>query len=208
LNLRIVSYVIGRPGSGKDTQGSRLANCPGVDAVFLDAGSIFRSLARKADPEFKKNKNKMDGGDLLPDSYVNKVMGERISACRNRPIFLSGYPRTISQLEEFEFAFQAGVGFFFDTNKEECVRRIILRAATSGRKEDSSEEVIRHRMSQYDQATMPVLKALGASGRLVRINGMGEEDEVARRFALAFGSEFPRYREAVTASLGALILQI
>jgi len=208
LNLRIVSYIIGRPGSGKDTQGGRLARCPGIDAVFLDAGSIFRSLARGADPEFEKNKNKMDGGDLLPDWYVNKVMWERISACRNRPIFLSGYPRTISQLEEFESEFQKGVGFFFDTEECECARRIILRSGTSGRKEDSSEEIIRHRMLQYDQATIPVLEALRASDRLVRINGMGQEDEVARRFAVAFGARFPRHREAAIASLGALIMQI
>ena len=67
-----------------------------------------------------------------------------------------------------------------DVPQEELVRRIHERALVSNRSDDT-EEVIRHRLEEYEDKTRPVLDYYKVSGRLISIDGSGEISETNGR---------------------------
>ena len=63
---------------------------------------------------------------------------------------------------------------------EELVQRLLKRAQTSGRADDT-EDVIRERQDIYNRETAPLAATYKERGLLVEIDGMGDVDEVAGR---------------------------
>jgi adenylate kinase len=63
---------------------------------------------------------------------------------------------------------------------EELIQRLLNRAATEGRTDDT-EEVIRHRQDVYNEQTAPLLAVYAGRGLLVEVDGMGVVDEVSER---------------------------
>jgi adenylate kinase len=78
---------------------------------------------------------------------------------------------------------------YMDVPEEELVRRILLRGKDSGRKDDSSEEVIRNRIEVYRQQTAIVADYYTKQGKYVAINGLGTMDEVFARLTEAIDSK-------------------
>ena len=72
-------------------------------------------------------------------------------------------------------------------DQEELIGRLLKRAETSGRADDT-EEVIRHRQKVYAAETAPLLEVYGERGLLREVDGMGDVDEIARRIASALES--------------------
>ena len=100
-------------------------------------------------------------------------------------IIYDGFPRTVQQCQMLEFIFrQKGrkldAVISIDVPQEELVRRIHERALVSNRSDDT-EEVIRHRLEEYEQKTRPVLDYYKVSGRLICIDGSGEISETNGR---------------------------
>ena len=96
-------------------------------------------------------------------------------------IIYDGFPRTVQQCQMLEFIFrQKGrkldAVISIDVPQEELVRRIHERALVSNRSDDT-EEVIRHRLEEYEDKTRPVLDYYRVSGRLISIDGSGEISE-------------------------------
>ena len=69
-------------------------------------------------------------------------------------------------------------------NGEELVQRLLKRAETSGRADDT-EEVIRERQDLYVRETAPLAAAYTERGLLVQVDGMGSIDEVEARIGAA-----------------------
>jgi adenylate kinase len=63
---------------------------------------------------------------------------------------------------------------------EELIARLLKRAETSGRADDT-EEVIRHRQEVYSAETAPLLETYSKRGLLREVDGMGDVDEIAER---------------------------
>jgi adenylate kinase len=63
---------------------------------------------------------------------------------------------------------------------DEVVGRLLLRAQTSGRSDDT-EEVIRRRLEVYAEQTAPLTAVYRDRGLLVQVDGMGEISEVSAR---------------------------
>ena len=100
-------------------------------------------------------------------------------------IIYDGFPRTVQQCQMLEFIFrQKGrmldAVISIDVPQDELVRRIHERALISNRSDDT-EEVIRHRLDEYEQKTRPVLDYYKVSGRLICIDGSGEISETNSR---------------------------
>lgn len=100
-------------------------------------------------------------------------------------IIYDGFPRTVQQCQMLEFLFQhkgrkLDCVVSIDVPQEELVRRIHERAQISNRSDDT-EEVIRHRLAEYEDKTRPVLDYYKVSGRLVSIDGSGEISETNSR---------------------------
>ena len=67
-----------------------------------------------------------------------------------------------------------------DVPQRELVHRIHERAKLS-RRSDDTEEVIRHRLEEYEAKTRPVLDYYKVSGRLISVDGSGEISETNTR---------------------------
>ena len=121
----------------------------------------------------------MDAGEYVPDEVTNQMVRNRIDEPDAEPGFLlDGYPRTLAQVEELD-AMIADTGHQLDAavvltvDPEELVQRLLQRAQTEGRADDT-EDVIRRRQEVYAEQTEPLIAVYRERGILVEIDGMGE----------------------------------
>ena len=128
----------------------------------------------------------MDAGEYVPDEITNQMVRNRIDEPDAEPGFLlDGYPRTLAQVEELD-GMIAHTGHRLDAvvvltvDSEELVQRLLQRAQTEGRADDT-EDVIRRRQEIYLEETEPLIAVYRKRGLVHDIDGMGEVDEVTKR---------------------------
>ena len=185
---------MGPPGAGKGTQASVVAGRFGVPAI--STGDIFRANVSEGTPLGLEAKRYMDAGEYVPDSVTNEMVRNRIAEPDAEPGFLlDGYPRTLAQVEELD-GMLAAAGQALDAvvvltvDAEELVQRLLKRAETSGRSDDT-EDVIRHRQDVYTEQTAPLIDVYRDRGILLEVDGLGEVDEVSARILAALDGRGP-----------------
>ena len=94
LGLHIV--FTGAPGCGKGTQARLLKER--IAIPHLSTGEMLRAEAAKGTPLGLEIKALIDGGNLVPDEMIIKMLSARIDEddCKNGFI-LDGFPRTLPQ---------------------------------------------------------------------------------------------------------------
>ena len=182
--------IMGPPGAGKGTQAKIIAERLSIPAI--STGDIFRQNVAKKTELGIEAKRYMDSGDYVPDELTNEMVRDRIAGADCVDGFLlDGYPRTVAQVDELD-AMLAEHGNALDAvlvltvDEDEVVGRLAGRAGDEGRSDDT-EEVIRHRQEVYIEQTAPLIEVYAARGLLVRVDGMGEVDEVSSRVLVALG---------------------
>lgn len=93
--------LLGPPGAGKGTQARYLQNCYGV--VQLSTGDMLRALAASGTEFGREVAKVMEGGELVSDEVMIRMISERIDEpdCANGFI-LDGFPRTTPQAEALD----------------------------------------------------------------------------------------------------------
>ena len=175
---------MGPPGAGKGTQAKFVAERHGVPAI--STGDIFRANVGQGTELGLEAKRYMDAGEYVPDEVTNKMVRNRIAEPDAEPGFLlDGYPRTLAQVEELD-GMIAATGHELDAvvvltvDQDELVARLLQRAQTEGRADDT-EEVIRRRQEVYAEQTAPLIEVYAGRDLLVEVDGMGSVDEVSAR---------------------------
>jgi adenylate kinase len=182
--------LMGPPGAGKGTQASVISERLGVPAV--STGDIFRANVSEGTPLGLEAKRYMDAGDYVPDAVTNGMVRDRLAqADASSGFLLDGYPRTVAQVEELDrMLAESGTSLeavvVLTVDDEELVQRLLHRARTEGRTDDT-EEVIRHRQEVYNEQTAPLIAVYGDRGILVEVDGMGSVDDVSGRILDALG---------------------
>jgi adenylate kinase len=176
--------LMGPPGAGKGTQARFVAEHFGVPAI--STGDIFRANVSQGTPLGVEAQRYMDSGEYVPDEVTNRMVRARIDEPDATPGFLlDGYPRTLDQVEQLD-GMIAHTGHSLDAavvltvDAEELVQRLLQRAQTDGRADDT-EDVIRRRQEVYTEQTEPLIGVYRERGLLVEVDGMGEVDEVTQR---------------------------
>jgi adenylate kinase family enzyme len=77
---------------------------------------------------------------------------------------------------------------FIDVPREECVKRLLLRAGREGRVDDTPEAMAR-RFRDYDEAIKPVMDYLKEYTTFITIDGMPAPDEIAVEINKALGAD-------------------
>ena len=180
--------LMGPPGAGKGTQARYVADHFGVPAI--STGDIFRANVSQGTPLGVEAKRYMDAGEYVPDEVTNRMVRNRIDEPDAEPGFLlDGYPRTLQQVEELDgmvkytgHSLDAVVCLTVDA--EELVQRLLSRAATDGRSDDT-EDVIRRRQEVYAEQTEPLIGVYRDRGLLIEVDGMGDVAEVSGRILAA-----------------------
>ena len=179
---------MGPPGAGKGTQARFVADHFGVPAI--STGDIFRANVSQGTPLGVEAKRYMDAGEYVPDEVTNRMVRNRIDEDDAAPGFLlDGYPRTLAQVTELDGMIEF-TGHRLDAvvvltvDSEELVQRLLQRAVTDGRADDT-EDVIRRRQEVYLEQTAPLIEVYRERDILVEVDGMGEVDDVTARIFAA-----------------------
>src|SRR6188472_2812179 len=172
--------LMGPPGAGKGTQAKVVAEHFGIPAI--STGDIFRSNVSRGTDLGRKAKEYMDAGEYVPDQVTNLMVRNRIDEPDAEPGFLlDGYPRTLAQVEELDgmikfTGHELDAVVVLTVDEEELVQRLLQRAKTEGRADDT-EEVIRRRQEIYLEQTEPLIDVYRDRGILIEVDGLGEVDE-------------------------------
>ena len=180
--------IVGPQGSGKGTQGVRVAEAYGVPVV--STGDIFRANIKAGTPLGKQVTAILDAGDLVSDELTGELVRDRLSQPDAEAGFLlDGYPRNAAQVVHLDaFLAESGTALdavlLLDVPREESIARLELRATEQGRADDTPE-AIAHRLDIYEAQTAPILDAYGTRGIVDTIDGVGSLDEISERIFAA-----------------------
>jgi len=196
-------FIAGPQGSGKGTQGKKLADKLGF--LFWGMGGILREM--QSDVRFAQKIALLDKGTLLPDEIIVEILKERFAALPvasvpvgdalpgsmpgNPGIVFDGVPRRIGQAE-FLVPFLHERGYknlatvFIDLPREESIKRLFLRAQDESRVDDT-EEAIERRFAYYDETMPAVVAYLKDETEFFEIDGRPTADEVEKEVETALG---------------------
>lgn len=174
--------LFGPPGSGKGTQSEKIVAAFGL--IHLSTGNLLRQEIADKTALGLAAKGFMDQGQLVPDEVVIAMIGTCIEKHPGAKGFLfDGFPRTIAQAEALDRLLAVHHSSIskvlaLEVSEEELVSRLVKRGETSGRSDDTNEEVIRKRFSVYKNETEPVADYYATQGKLERIPGEGSVDGI------------------------------
>ncbi|KAJ1684483.1 hypothetical protein LUZ63_020238 [Rhynchospora breviuscula] len=185
---------MGPPGAGKGTQAGTVASSYDIPAI--STGDIFRANVSEGTDLGKEAQRYMDAGEYVPDEVTNLMVRNRIDEDDAAGGFLlDGYPRTLAQVEELDGMIKH-TGHSLDAvvvlsvDPEELVQRLVQRAETDGRSDDT-EDVIRRRQEVYAEQTEPLIEVYRDRGLLHEVDGMGAVPEVTERVLAALRGVTP-----------------
>ena len=170
------------PGSGKGTQSEKLMARYGLK--HLSTGDLLRSEIASQTPLGLEAKKLMDQGQLVPDEVV---IGMIRSALANNPqakgFLFDGFPRTKAQSEALDallgqYNAAINVVLALKVSEEELVKRLLNRGLTSGRSDDSKEDVIRARIIEYHNKTSAVADYYQQFNKVEMVQGEGNVEEI------------------------------
>jgi len=144
---------LGAPGSGKDTLANQFKLK--YDYTILIPGKIFREMAKKETDLGLYAKNEYWGkGMLCPDNITNALVEktfEGLSSKEKAKILFNGFPRSINQAEYLNNITTINMVIDLQIKEDIAVKRLLKRG-----REDDTEEVIRKRLNEYKEKTMPI----------------------------------------------------
>lgn len=174
--------IFGRPFSGKDFQGRRLAEMFGGNLV--GGGEILRSNTM---PEHVKDY--MHTGKLIPSSDYGDIVLPYLSQSHldDKPLILSSVGRwygeqdsVIKALEISNHPLKAII--YLDISNNESRTRWLAREINNDRggRHDDTEELLNIRFVEFQEKTMPVIDYYRDKGLLIKVDGKGARDEITR----------------------------
>ena len=174
--------IFGPPGSGKGTQSDKLIERYGL--IHLSTGNLLREEIANQTKLGLEAKGFMDKGQLVPDSVV---IGMIRSAIENNPqakgFLFDGFPRTVAQAEALDTLLaenrsEISAVLALEVSQEELIKRLLNRGKTSGRSDDTNENVIRARIVEYENKTAAVAAHYNKLAKVIYIKGEGSIEDI------------------------------
>jgi adenylate kinase len=176
--------MLGAPGSGKGTQGERLAIRHAVPHV--SSGDLLRTHVQDGTELGRSARDAMERGDLIADDLViAMVLDVVLGPGAVGGFILDGFPRTVPQAtaayaaaRRHDVTLHAVV--LLEIPHEQLLSRLAARRTESGRPDDT-EATIRHRIEVYVDKTLPLVNYYSGRRILRRVDATGTIDEVTAR---------------------------
>jgi adenylate kinase len=178
LNL----VLFGPPGAGKGTQSQKLIEK--YQLIHLSTGDLLRGEIDQGTALGLEAKKLMYEGLLVPDAVVIGMISNKLDANKDAKGFIfDGFPRTVAQAEALDALLttkQSAISgmIALEVNDQELETRLLLRGKDSGRADDANPEVIRKRITEYNNKTAPVANFYKGQNKFTSINGIGAIDEI------------------------------
>ncbi|OYT17304.1 MAG: adenylate kinase [Bacteroidetes bacterium 4572_77] len=189
LNLAL----FGPPGAGKGTQSKLLLEK--YNLTYISTGDILRKEIAEGSILGMKAKAIIEKGGLAPDEIIVQIIEQRITKDEgSKGILFDGFPRTTVQAYILDGLLlrqntSLSAMLSLEVPREQLIQRMMERAKTSGRKDDTLE-IIKFRLEEYENKTKPVADFYKAKDLYYPINGIGKIDDI-----------FENLKETITSTL-------
>jgi adenylate kinase len=175
--------MMGRPGSGKGTQGMLLAKKLGCE--IYSSGNRLREMAKGRGFVAEKIKKVMDQGELLPNWFSSHLFVEvLLGLAPQDTIVFEGACRRLHEAQAFDetahWLERPYKAVFLNIPDEEVERRIAVRKGIEGRVDDASDTVDR-RITEYEEHTAHAIEFFKSKGVLVEVSGLDTIENVHRK---------------------------
>ena len=185
IKLMFNLILFGPPGSGKGTQSEKLI--AKYHLKHLSTGDLLRSEISNKTQLGLEAKRYMDKGSLVPDEVVIGMINDALDNNPKADGFLfDGFPRTAVQAEELDKLLTRkktciDVMLALKVSEDELIKRLIKRGETSGRSDDTNEQIIRARIEEYHKKTAAVADHYQKEDKVVMVKGEGTVDDIFDR---------------------------
>ncbi|MAG29216.1 adenylate kinase [bacterium] len=201
-----VIIILGPQGSGKGTQGKKLAKK--LDIPYLEAGKLLREEIASGSEKGKYFSSIIDKGGHLEDKDINAFMKDKIkeSMGGSQGAVVDGFPRSHGQADGFEEVVLPTHVILIEIPDKESIRRLsarrqcpkdgkIYNMITNPPKHnetcddcnekliqrvDDTQEAIQKRLKWYHKDTKPLIERYEKQDILHRIDGMPNISEVEK----------------------------
>ncbi|WP_319240250.1 adenylate kinase [uncultured Propionivibrio sp.] len=176
--------LFGPPGAGKGTQSEYLIKK--YNLFYLSTGDLLRKEIAEKTPLGLEAQSIISAGGLVSDEIIVQIIENTITDHPEANGFLfDGFPRTYVQayiLEGLMLKLNTSLTCLIsiDLPEEVCVQRLLNRGKTSGRSDDN-ETVIRNRLREYTEKTLPVLQFYKEKGVCFEVNGLADIAQVTQQ---------------------------
>lgn len=173
--------LFGPPGAGKGTQSEYLVKK--YKLFYISTGDILRQEIKEQTILGLEAKSIIEQGGLVSDEIIVQLIEKTIVSNLDSNGFLfDGFPRTTVQayiLEGLMIKLQTKLNCLvsIELSEEESTNRLLSRAKSSGRSDDN-EKVIRNRLKEYREKTLPVLNYYKERNIYYPINGLQDIEDV------------------------------
>lgn len=174
--------IFGAPGAGKGTQAKKIQEKYGI--IHLSTGDIFRKEIDKKTKLGIEASKFMNKGELVPDEIVLGMINNQIKKCENNKGYIfDGFPRTVKQATALdnlliEICKPITIALHIDVEEEVLIKRLQNRALKENRADDKNTTIIKNRITQYVNKTLPVIDYYKSKKLLKKIDGNGNIDDI------------------------------
>ncbi len=187
--------LFGPPGAGKGTQSAFLIEK--YDLFYISTGDILRKELAEETKLGLEAKSIIASGKLVSDEIIVQILEKTIKENSQANGFLfDGFPRTNIQayiLEGLMIQLNTSLNCLISIEVPEdvSVTRLLNRGLTSGRMDDN-ELVIRNRLKEYEDKTLPVLNFYKEKGNYIAIDGNKAVEEVTTQIEEIINKELSK----------------
>jgi len=184
--INVVLY--GSPGSGKGSQGLKLAEK--YNLVYISTGKMLRKEVKDKTDIGIKVIPYMEKGEIVPDEIAVTMIERRIQDHPDAKGFIfKGFPKTIAQayildglLLKMNQSVSIAIGLELSTL--ECFKRLSARGKTDNKRPyDVDMELIINRIDEFGIRTKAVGDYYEKQRKFVSVDGYGTEDEIFERLS-------------------------
>jgi adenylate kinase len=173
--------LFGPPGAGKGTQSEFLTKK--YNLYYISTGDLLRKEIANNTKLGLEAQSIIASGGLVSDEIIVQVIEKTITDNPDSNGFLfDGFPRTYIQayiLEGLMLKLNTSLTCLISlvVPEELSVARLLKRGKSSGRSDDN-ETVIRNRLKEYNEKTLPVLQFYKDKGIYFEVDGSAGIEEV------------------------------
>ncbi|MCF8348531.1 MAG: adenylate kinase [Bacteroidales bacterium] len=174
--------LFGPPGAGKGTQSEFLIEK--YKLFYISTGDILRKEIAEGSTLGLEARSIIAAGGLVSDEIIVQIIEKTIQSNPNANGFLfDGFPRTYIQayiLEGLMIKLNTALNCLIslEVDEETSVHRLLERGKQSGRMDDN-EKVIRNRLHEYNEKTLPVLNFYKEKGNYFAVDGSKSIEQVS-----------------------------
>ncbi len=187
--------LFGPPGAGKGTQSEFLISK--YNLFYISTGDLLRKEIAEKSKLGMEAQSSIASGGLVSDEIIVQIIEKTITDNPDSNGFLfDGFPRTYIQayiLEGLMLKLNTSLNCLISlaVPEEESVARLLNRGKTSGRSDDN-EKVIRNRLREYNEKTLPVLQFYKDKGIFEEVNGCDSIENVTQSITAIISQELSK----------------